>query len=83
MPPVVNPTWTSMLAPAARVPVAAAWLRAPLNRFRYPFAVRVVPAAMVTVPRMSTLSRVWLPVIVPPANTTVVPVALNVPPTAV
>ena len=34
---------------------------------------------MDTVPRISTLSRVWLPVIVPPMNTRVVPVVVNVP----
>ena len=83
VPPVVNPTWTSTLPWAARVPVAAAWLRAPLNRFRDPVAVRVVPAARVTVPRMSTPSRVWEPVIVPPAKTTVLPLVVNVPGTAV
>ena len=38
---------------------------------------------MVTVPpRMSTLARVWLPVTVPLVNTTVAPVVVNVPPTA-
>ena len=30
----VNPDCTSTLAAAARVPVAPAWLRVPLNRFR-------------------------------------------------
>ena len=49
-----------------------------------PVVVRVVPAAIVTVPpRMSTLARVWVPVIVPPVKTTVAPVVVNVPGTEV
>ena len=74
----VKPAWTSTLAWASRVPR----LTAPLNRFRYPLAVRVVPTAMVTVPRISTVGRVWEPVIVPPVKTTVLPVVVNVPGTA-
>ena len=38
---------------------------------------------MPTVPRISTVVRAWLPLIVPPVNTTVLPAVVNVPPTAV
>ena len=83
MPPPVKPirAWTSPWA--ARVPVAATWLRVPLNSSVVPVAVRVVPAASVTVPRISTLPRVCEPVIVPPVNTTVLPVVTRPPGTAV
>ena len=36
-----------------------------------PLTVRVVPAAIVVVARKSTALRVWLPLIVPPAKTSV------------
>src|SRR5438093_1163081 len=57
-----------MLAPwAATVPV----LSVPPVRLRLPPTVRVVPAAIVVVARTSTALSVWLPVIVPPAKTSV------------
>ena len=76
----VKPAWTSMLPVAARVPV----LTTPLNRFRPAPTVTVVPAAIVIVPpRISTAFRVWEPVIVPPANETVLPATFSPPGAAV
>ena len=53
---------------AARVPVP---LRLPALRVVDPLTVRIVPAAMLVVARKSTALRVWLPVMVPPAKTSV------------
>ena len=53
---------------AARVPVP---LRLPAVRVSGPLTVSVVPAAMVVVARKSTALRVWQPLIVPPAKTSV------------
>src|SRR5438093_195454 len=67
---------------AVPLPKAEAWLMAPWAatvpvlsvppvRLRLPPTVRVVPAATVVVARTSTALSVWLPVIVPPAKTSV------------
>ena len=67
---------------AVPLPKAEAWLMAPWAatvpvlsvppvRLRLPPTVRVVPAAIVVVARTSTALSVWLPVIVPPAKTSV------------
>src|SRR5438105_3409987 len=53
---------------AARVPVP---LRLPALRVVDPLTVRIVAEASVVVVRKSTALRVWLPVMVPPAKTTV------------
>ncbi len=62
---------------AARLPVP---LRAPPVRLSGPPATRVVPAAIEVVARRSTPLRVWLPLIVPPAKTTVLAAGSRVPP---
>ena len=80
VPPPVKPTWAAIDPWAASVPV----FMVPLNRFRPAPTVTVVPAAIVIVPpRISTAFRVWEPVIVPPANETVLPATFSPPGAAV
>src|SRR5437867_994512 len=75
VPPVELKVW--LMAPwAASVPVP---LSAPEVSVVAPLAVRVVPAATDVVARMSTSLRLWLPVTVPPAKTTVDVPASSVP----
>ena len=57
-----------MLPWAASVPVP---LMLPVVSVAAPLTVRVVPAAIEVVARRSTFARVWLPVTVPPAKTSV------------
>src|SRR5207249_586756 len=75
VPPVELKVWLR-LPRAASVPVP---LSAPEVSVVAPVAVRVVPAATDVVARMSTSLRLWLPVTVPPAKTTVDVPASTVP----
>ena len=75
VPPPVKPAVAVMSRLGGQGAGGGAWLSEPLVRVRVPPAVSVVPAAMVTVPAISTASRVWLPVMVRvPANWMLLPV---------
>ena len=54
-------------------------LRLPAVSVVEPVTVRVVPAAMLVVARRSTALRLWLPLMVPPAKTSVEVPAFSTP----